>query len=261
MKTWKCRVCGYEHKGNKPPKECPQCSSFSAEFVLKKKWEKLTYNGEKFDVLLVNGSNHTSHNTGYLTDIAEKELKAKKIRYKRFNLKDLNIMDCWCCYSMKNNACTYPCRNQLDDMPALHDMMAASKAVIVISPINWNNMSTTLKKFLDRTTSLQNLPLLGKKSMTANKIFGVVMNGHEDGALKTAMDIFIYFQQMGYIMAPFSFTYETHGAQYDAKTDHNHIKADKKIKTEIKGVVNNVVEIMKQNLETKLRNKIKQVAE
>jgi multimeric flavodoxin WrbA len=96
---------------------------------------------------------------------------------------------------MRDNACTYPCRNQNDDMPAFHDMIREVKAVIVCSPINWNNMSARLKDFLDRLTSLQNMCLLGKESMTTGKTVGILINGHEDGAVKTMMDIYFYFSK------------------------------------------------------------------
>lgn len=260
MKTWVCKVCGYVHKGNSPPKECPQCSSSSEEFREQSEKKKLSYDGKKFDVILINGSSHSAHNTKIMVDIAEDELKKRKASYRRIDLNELSIHHCWCCYSMRDDACTYPCRNQLDDMPALHEMLINSKAIIVASPINWNNMSARLKDFLDRTTCIQNLSLLGKETPTTNKIIGLVIDGHEDGAYKTAMDIFIYFQQMGYILAPFGFAYRTHGAIYNAKTDNEFFKHDKKIERDIKGLVNNVLEMVKQNLEKK-KEKIINVCE
>jgi len=240
--------------------ECPQCSSSSGEFT-EKKHEKLRYDGKKFDVLLINGSSHKGHNTKILADYAEEELKRKKISYKRFNLNEWDIQHCWCCYSMYDAACTYPCRNQLDDMPAFHEMLLNCKAVIVASPINWNSMSARLKDFLDRCTCIQNVYLLGKKSMTVNKIFGVLINGHEDGAVKTAMDVFLYFQQMGYIFAPFGFAYKTHGAEHNAKTDSQYFGASEKLKKEVKGIVDNVLEMLKLDLERKLKDRITQVCE
>jgi multimeric flavodoxin WrbA len=122
-------------------------------------------------------------------------------------------------------------------------------------------MSARLKDFLDRTTCLENLPLLGEKSQTAGKIAGILITGHEDGALKTAMDIFVYLQQMGYILAPFGFTYRTHGAGNDAKTDNKFVKVDKKLEKEVRKVVSNVAETMRMGLETKLRDRIKPVCE
>lgn len=258
---WKCRVCGYEHNGAEPPEECPQCSSSSAEFKEKIEREKLQHDKKKFDVLVINSSSHTSHNTGAIAGMVELALREKGASFRRFNLAELNISHCWCCYSMADRACTYPCRNQLDDMAALHEMLVDSRAVIIVSPINWNNMPAGLKDFLDRTTCLQNQCLLGKKSLTAGKTVGIIINGHEDGAMKTAMDIFIYFQQMGYILAPFGFTYKTHGAAFDAKTDNEFFTKDPKLSKDIHNLVSNVAEMAKQDLEKKLDGKIKPVCE
>jgi multimeric flavodoxin WrbA len=74
-------------------------------------------------------------------------------------------------------------------------MIREVKAVVVCSPINWNNMLAGLKDFLDRLTSLQNMSILGKESMTTGRIVGILINGNEDGASKIMTDIFFYFQQ------------------------------------------------------------------
>jgi multimeric flavodoxin WrbA/rubredoxin len=263
MKKWVCSVCGFEFDGEKPPRECPQCSSSWKEFDLLKgtPGEKLAYEGKKFDVLLINGSSHRSHNTSALCDVAENELNKRKVSYRRFNLNELEIRHCWCCYSMADSACTYPCRDQLDDMPALHEMIVDSKAVIIFSPINWNNMSARLKDFLDRLTCIQNLCLLKKEPLTIGKIVGIAIDGHEDGALKTAMDIFVYFQQMGYVMAPFGFAYRTHGSAHKAESDNRFFVGDEKTEKDIRGLVDNVVETMNLGLEDKLKKKIVCVSE
>ena len=256
MMEWRCTVCGIILKGEKPPKECPQCSSNSENFVENKERETLRYDYAKFDVLLINGSSHKSHNTSILANFAEDFLKKKNINDRRFNLNELNIQHCWCCYSMRDNACTYPCRNQNDDMSAMLEMIREVKAVIICSPINWNNMSARLKDFLDRLTSVQNMCLLGKESMTTGKTVGILINGHEDGALKTAMDIFIYFQQMGFILAPYGFTYCTHGAENNAETDREFFANNEKLKKDVEGVVNNVIETIDTGIERKLKGKI-----
>lgn len=263
-RTWRCSVCGYIHKGENPPKECPQCSSLSKEFFEfdeNRPKTRLKFDGKKFDVLIINGSSHHSHNTSIFVDIAENYLKKRKVSYQRINLNELNIYHCWCCYSMKNNACTYPCRNQLDDMQALYEMMLNSKAIIVASPINWNNMPARLKDFLDRLTSLQNMALIKKEPLTKCKVAGIMINGHEDGAMKTAMDIFIYFQQMGYVLAPYGIAYRTHGKDYDTIKDNEFFKNDKMIKKEVEGLVNNIIETMKLDMENKLAKNIVSVCE
>ena len=116
-KDWKCAVCGYISHGESPPAECPQCAGSTREFVELTEKKALRYDGEKFDVLLINGSSHRANNTGYLADLAEEVLMEKGVSYRRYNISEFTISHCWCCYSMRDNACRYPCRNQLDDMP------------------------------------------------------------------------------------------------------------------------------------------------
>lgn len=261
MKTWICRTCGYEYTGAAPPKECPQCSASSREFAEKKPRERLGYDGQKFDVLLVNASNHSAHGSRIVAELAERALTQRGVSFRSYNLNEHHIEHCWCCYSMRNAACTYPCRNQHDDMPAFHEMLINSRAVIVVSPINWNGMSARLKDFLDRLTCVQNRCLLKKRSFTIGKVLGILVNGHEDGAVKTAMDIFVYFQQLGYVLAPFGFTYRTHGAEHDTKTDEEFFANDDKLQREVDGVVNNVVETMLLDTESRIKDKIIPVCE
>jgi multimeric flavodoxin WrbA len=140
-------------------------------------------------------------------------------------------------------------------------MVIASKAVIVGSPINWNNMSARLKDFLDRLNCLQNMYLLKKPGLTEGKIVGITVSGHEDGATKAAMDIFLYFQQMGYVLAPFGVSYRTHGAQFNTNTDPEYLRNDPLVLFKVMGMANNVVEMLKLGLEEKLKGKLVPVAE
>ena len=259
--SWICNVCGFISKGDAPPDECPQCAGTSRDYTSLPRPEKLTYNREKFDVLLINGSNHRSNNTGFMIDLVEEVLQERGVSYRRYNLNEFQINHCWCCYSMRDNACRYPCRDQLDDMPAFHEMIISSKAVIVGSPINWNNMSARLKDFLDRLNCIQNLYLLKKPGFTEGKIVGITVSGHEDGATKAAMDIFLYFQQMGYVLAPFGVSYRTHGAQFNTNTDPDYVRNDPLVLFKVKGMANNVVEMLKLELEQKLKGKLVPVAE
>jgi multimeric flavodoxin WrbA/rubredoxin len=260
-RAWKCNVCSYLFQGDKPPDECPACAGTRREFTLLSETKKLTYDRERFDILLINGSNHRSNNTGYMMDLVEEVLKERGVSYRRYNLNEFQINHCWCCYSMRDNACRYPCRDQLDDMPAFHEMIIASKAVIVGSPINWNNMSARLKDFLDRLNCIQNLYLLNKPGLTEGKIVGIAVSGHEDGATKTAMDMYLYFQQMGYLLAPFGVAYRTHGAQFNTLTDADYLRNDPLVKQKVRGMANNVVEMLALDIEQKLKGKLVPVAE
>ncbi|MDD1729598.1 MAG: NAD(P)H-dependent oxidoreductase [Methanospirillum sp.] len=258
--TWLCTVCGFQIRGIKPPKGCPNCHSPSGEFIPEHK-EIFSYNDEPFDVLLINGSSHRAGNTGLMTDIAEEILHEKSVSYKRFNLNEFSIDHCWCCYAVRAQSCDFPCRNRSDDMHTFHQMLHKAKAVIIASPINWNSMSARLKIFLDRTTCMQNLYHLNKTGLTDGKIVGILVNGHEDGGIKTAMDIFLNFQQMGFILAPFGISYRTHGAEYSSNEDRNFFKTDQLLREHTRGVVSNVVELMKLDLEHTLKGRIIPVSE
>jgi multimeric flavodoxin WrbA len=259
--TWKCTVCGFIFTGENPPKGCPNCHSPSGEFIHEKEHVPFTYDGTSFDVLLINGSTHRAGNTSVMAEIAEAVLVEKGVSYRRFNLSEYRIDNCWCCYAVRAQSCNYPCRNPNDDMHVFHEMLAASKAVIVASPINWNTMSARLKIFLDRTTCMQNLYHLKKPGLTEAKIAGILVCGHEDGGVKTAMDIFLNFQQMGYILAPFGISYRTHGAEFNSNADREFFRADEFLKNYTRGVVNNVVELVKLNLEEQLKGRLIPVSE
>jgi multimeric flavodoxin WrbA len=258
---WRCAVCGFVFTGEKPPKGCPVCHSPSNEFIPKKDRQQLTYEGEPFDLLLINGSTHRAGNTGYMADLAETALRERGVTYRRYNLSEHEIDYCWCCYAVRAESCTYPCRNKNDDMPAFHAMLAASKAVIVASPINWNGMSVRLKTFLDRTTCMENLYHLGKPGLTGGKVVGILVNGHEDGAIKTAMDIWLNFQQLGYIPAPFGIAFRTHGSQFNSSTDREFFRSDELIVRHTRGVVNNVIEMMQLGIEENLKGRLVPVTE
>jgi multimeric flavodoxin WrbA len=258
---WKCTVCGFIFTGEKPPKGCPNCHSPSGEFIHDRELVRLTYDGTPFDVLLINGSTHRNGNTSVMTEVAEEVLREKGVSCRRFNLGEYRIDNCWCCYAVRAQSCDYPCRNQGDDMPAFHQMLASSKAVIVASPINWNTMSARLKIFLDRTTCMQNLYHLQKPGLTEGKVAGILVCGHEDGGIKTAMDIFLNFQQMGYLLAPFGIAYRTHGAEFNSNADREFFRNDELLKSHVRGVVNNVVELLRLDPEGQLKGKLIPVSE
>ncbi|HSA38254.1 MAG TPA: NAD(P)H-dependent oxidoreductase [Methanoregula sp.] len=259
--AWRCTVCGFVFHGEKPPKGCPVCHSPTPEFIRDGQRAPLTYEGEPFDVLLINGSTHRAGNTGHMADLAEEILREQGIAYRRYNLSEHTIDYCWCCYAVRAESCTYPCRNKNDDMPAFHRMLEASKAVIIVSPINWNSMSVRLKAFLDRTTCMENLYHLKKPGHTEGKIAGILVQGHEDGAIKTAMDIWLNFEQMGYILAPFGIGFRTHGSEFNSSTDREFFRNDDFIVRQAKGVTSNVITLMKEGLEERLKGRLVPVTE
>jgi len=122
-------------------------------------------------------------------------------------------------------------------------------------------MTARLKDFLDRLNCIQNLYLLEKPGLTHGKIVGITVSGHEDGATKTAMDIFLYFQQMGYVLAPFGVLLPHPRDAVNTDTDTKFLKNDPIVTRKVKGMANNVVEMLNLDLENKLSKKLVPVCE
>lgn len=252
MPVWKCNVCGYETEADQPPGHCPSCGSSTGEFFEKGKHPKDKLEGSP-ELLIINASKHRAHNTAYFASIAAAVAQERGISYKLLHLADYNIEPCWCCYSMREDFCKLPCRNAYDDMHKMHRLVLGAKAIIVCCPINWNNMSAKLKMFLDRLTCIENMYIIDGSMPVAGRTVGIVVNGHEDGAYKTAFDIFMVFQNLGYIMAPYGIAYSTHGRLNKSDSDNEFFKADELMRQYIQNVTNNVIDFSNLDVEKKMQ--------
>jgi multimeric flavodoxin WrbA len=249
--VWKCNVCGFEIDTSEAPDPCPSCGSSSLEFYVKGHHpkDKLEVGA---DLLIINGSKHRAHNTAYFASLAEDAAKQKGVSCKVLHLADYKVEHCWCCYSMREEKCEYPCRNGFDDVHRLHRLIMGAKAIIIVTPINWNNMPAQLKDFLDRMTCIENMYLINHTTPLAGRTVGLIVNGHEDGAYKTAFDIFMVFQNLGFVLAPFGIAYSTHGRANKPETDNDYFRGDELMKTYVRNVTHNVIELAKLEIEKKM---------
>ncbi|WP_301663186.1 hypothetical protein [Methanoculleus frigidifontis] len=108
---------------------------------------------------------------------------------------------------------------------------------------------------------MENLFHLNKPGLTEGKAAGILICGHEDGAIKTAMDVWLNFQQLGYVLAPFGIAFRTHGSQFNSSTDREFFRNDELIVRHTQGVVNNVIAFMQLDIEAKLDGKLVPVTE
>jgi multimeric flavodoxin WrbA len=252
--VWKCNVCGYEIETTGAPDPCPSCGSSGEEFYVKGQHPKDKLEGQA-DLLILNGSKHRAHNSAYFASLAAEVAQEKGVSYRILHLADYKVEPCWCCYSMRENKCQLPCCNAFDDMHKFHDLLLKAKAVVVVSPINWNGMPVTLKTFLDRLTCIENMYAVDGSLPLAGRTVGIVINGHEDGAYKTAFDIFMVFQNLGFVLAPYGIAYSTHGRQHKSETDHDYFRGDEAMKTFVLNVTHNVIELSKIEVEAKMQIK------
>lgn len=58
-----------------------------------------------------------------------------------------------------------------------------------------------------------------------------------------------------------AFGYRTHGAAYNSKSDFEFFKNDQKLKRDVDGVVNNLIEMMGQDVQGKIRDRLIGVCE
>jgi hypothetical protein len=75
------------------------------------------------------------------------------------------------------------------------------------------------------------------------------------------MDIFLYFQQMGYLLAPFGIAYRVHGAQFNTITDTEFLTSDPLVIQKVQGMTTNVVKMVRLDPETKLKGTLVPVCE
>jgi hypothetical protein len=66
---------------------------------------------------------------------------------------------------------------------------------------------------------------------------------------------------MGYLLAPFGIAYRVHGAQFNTITDTEFLKSDPLVIQKVKGMTNNVIEMILLDPETKLKGKMVPVCE
>ena len=254
MPVWKCNVCGFEIDTEAAPDPCPSCGSSRGEFYVKGKHPKDRLEVGA-DLLIVNGSKHRAHNSAYFASLAAEVAREKGVSHKVLHLADYRVEHCWCCYSMREDKCVYPCQNGYDDVHKLQRLVMGAKAIIIVSPINWNGMPAQLKDFLDRLTCIENMYLIDGSTPLAGRTVGIVVNGHEDGAYKTAWDIFMVFQNLGFVLAPYGITYTTHGRQHRSETDHDYFRGDELSRTYVRNVTHNVIEFAKLDIGQKMEIK------
>jgi len=109
-------------------------------------------------------------------------------------------------------------------------------------------MPTTLKVFIDRLTCIENMYLVNGTMPMAGRTVGVIVNGHEDGAYKTAYDVFNVFQNLGCVLAPYGIAYSTHGHEFKPESDHEYFRRDAVTNTYVRNVTHNVIELARLGL-------------
>jgi len=128
-------------------------------------------------VLYVSGSPRKKSNTDYLLELMLSLTGGQFVKLADYQIEPCK--SCWAC--LRLDECTVD-----DDMSnVLIPMLLAADAVVLGSPVYFNNVSAQLKAFIDRSWSLR-----GKLK---NKIGGAVVVGRKYGAESAIMAINAFF--------------------------------------------------------------------
>ncbi len=134
------------------------------------------------DCLYISGSPRKGSNTDYLLNIVKDQTDGDFIK-----LSDFSFQPCQSCWSCRGkDRCVIADDMTEKVLPRVLD----SKAVVIGSPVYFNNVTAHLKAFMDRTWSI--------KGQLRNKIGGAVVVGRKYGAegAITAINAFFLKHEM-----------------------------------------------------------------
>ncbi|MGC9399267.1 MAG: flavodoxin family protein [Anaerolineae bacterium] len=134
------------------------------------------------NILYISGSPRKSSNTDYLLEYMRHRTQGEMVKLVEYTIAPCRA--CWAC--LKTDACVLE-----DDMEAvLIPKLLAADALVVGSPVFFNNVTAQVKAFIDRTWPL--------RGALTNKIGAAVVVGRKYGAESaiTAMNAFFLKHEM-----------------------------------------------------------------
>ena len=134
------------------------------------------------NILYISGSPRKSSNTDYLLEYLRHQAQGELVKLVEYTIAPCQA--CWAC--LKTDTCVLE-----DDMETiLVPKLLAADALVVGSPVYFNNVTAQLKAFIDRTWAL--------RGALTNKIGAAVVVGRKYGAESaiTAINAFFLKHEM-----------------------------------------------------------------
>lgn len=145
-------------------------------------------------ILGINGSPRKDGHVGRMLALVLQEAEKYGAHTERIDLVDHTILP----HDGKLNSEKYQAETA-DDMPELEKSVLAADGVVFASPTHWFNVSSRMKLFLDRLTSLEDYNFL-----LEGKVAGFVVYGPQGGALNCAMLMTMVANHMGMVIPPYA---------------------------------------------------------
>lgn len=129
------------------------------------------------DVLYISGSPRKGSNTDYLLDLMLSSTGGQFVKLADYQIEP--CQSCWACQRLGE------CAVEDDMRRVLVSMLLAAEAIVLGSPVYFNNVSAQLKAFMDRSWSI--------RGRLRNKIGGALVVGRRYGAESAITAIHAFF--------------------------------------------------------------------
>ena len=149
---------------------------------------------KKILILGVNGSPKKDGRVEKMLDRALAEMTKLGIEVKKIDLYDYKILP----HNGELNPKKY-IEDSDDDMPELQKLVLKADGIIFATPTHWLNMSSLMKLFTDRLTSLEDYNFLME-----GKTAGFITYGPQGGAMNAAMILTMVANHMGMAIPPYA---------------------------------------------------------
>jgi len=152
--------------------------------------------GGPISVLVLNASlKHEPgpSNTGELADLIIKEMKNLEpaISEEKIRLADKNIP---VGLGFKES--------DDDDWPSIVEKIRSADIILFATPVWWGGRSSLIQRIIERMDALDEEYLKVGRSVLLNKVAGIVITGHEDGAQSTLGDLMEVLTWMNFTLPP-----------------------------------------------------------
>lgn len=162
-------------------------------------------------ITLINASPRKYGSSYKLLLIASKGVIDAGGEYIWINLSDYKVKECLGCVSDDQVVCRYPCIIDDDDFNGLAEKLIDTHGFIIATPVYWYTVPGSLKNFIDRLTSLENMIIHKGRSLLEGKVSGFIAVGADSGCISTISHLMAVFNSMGVHIPPWALAYSYKG--------------------------------------------------
>ena len=132
--------------------------------------------------LIINSTPKTDGHCVELTNIAVEAAKRAGAEYELFRLADLNLDVCHMCGDGWGTCSKdFRCAFENDGFNTLHEKLAWTDSLLLITPVYWTECSEAMKEFMDRVRRCEGAKALWgdrKNSLLFHKIIQIIKVFH-----------------------------------------------------------------------------------